>query len=117
MTEEDQKRIVELQALIEGDPDYFTESENTAIRLQREGATVKQMALIMRCSTTTVRKYLQRRQRRIERAQQLLTAIKEGEANEKENQDLRTAYTDRGNAGAILKLLLPHINEIKELCK
>ena len=48
---------------------------------------------------------------------QLLANIKEGEANEKENLDLRTAYTDRGGAGAMLKLLLPHINEIKELAK
>ena len=117
MTEDTEKRLAELQALVDGDPDHFTESENTAIRLQRDGATIKQMALIMRCSTTTARKYLQRRQRRIERAQQLLTAMKEGEANEKENLDLRTAYTDRGNAGAVLKLLLPHINEIRELCK
>ena len=117
MTEDDQTRMGELQALIDGDPDYFTESENTAIRLHRDGATIKQMALIMRCSTTTARKYLQRRQRRIDRAMQLLANIKEGEANEKENLDLRTAYTDRGGAGAMLKLLLPHINEIKELAK
>jgi hypothetical protein len=117
MTEEDQKRMGELQALIGGDPDYFTESENTAIRLHRDGATIKQMALIMRCSTTTARKYLQKRMRRIERAQQLLTAMKEGEANEKENLDLRIAYTDRGNASEILKLLLPHITQIKELTK
>ncbi len=117
MTEEDQKRVADLQAIIDENPDCFTESENTAIRLHRDGATIKQMALIMRCSTTTARKYLQRRQRRIEKAQQVLNDIHEGYLNARENWDLRIAYTDKGSANKILKLLLPHINQIKELAK
>lgn len=117
MTEEDQKRVADLQAIIDGSPDCFTESENTAIRLHKDGATIKQMALIMRCSTTTIRKYLKRRQRRIEKAQQVLNAIHEGYLTARENWDLRVAYTDKGNANEIIKLLIPHINQIKELAK
>jgi DNA-binding CsgD family transcriptional regulator len=117
MTEEDQKRLVDLQAVVDENPECFTESENTARRLQRDGATLKQTAVILRCGTATVRNYLKRRQRRIDRARQMITDIHESYANARENQDLRIAYTDRGNASEILKLLLPHITQIKELTK
>ena len=117
MTEEDQKRLADLQAIVAEDPKCFTENENTARRLLKEGATTKQMAVILRCNMATVRNYLKRRQRRIDRARQMITNIHESYANARENQDLRIAYTDKGNASEILKLLLPHINQIKELTK
>lgn len=96
--------------------DCFFEREVTVKRLLADGATWKQIALVLRCTTNTARNINNRRLKRIEHWKKEIKRIEDNYLDVKENWDLRVAYTNKG-AGEVLKLLLPHINEIKELCK
>lgn len=115
MTEEDQKRLVELRDLARGNEDCFVPRENYVYRRHQEGATFAQIGRELSLTGTTVQKAYQRRLRKIEWAHRAIKSIIDADLKAREEWDLRVSHTNK--ATPVLQLLLPHINEIKELCK
>ena len=115
MTEDDIRVIGELERMARGDEDYFVPRENYVYRRRQEGAPFALIGRELGLTGTTIQKCYQRRLRKIEWAFKKIKAIKDAVLKAREEWDLRISHTNQ--ATPVLKLLLPHINEIKELTK
>ena len=115
MTEEELERLNGLERMARGDEEYFVPRENYTYRRRQEGATFAQIGRELDVSGTTAKKYYQRRLRKIEWAFKTIKNIADADLKAREERDIRTSHSNK--ATPVLQLLLPHINQIKELTK
>lgn len=116
MTEDQQERVAQLLEMAEGHSDYFTPTENYIVRRRLEKATLMQVGQELDCTGSNVQRIERTIKIKKKRAKEIADGIVAGAMYAKKHYDIAVANRTK-NADEVLKLLLPHINEIKELCK
>lgn len=116
MNKLDEQKIKKLEAIINNDPSCFTEQENYVFFRRKSNVPFKQIAQELGISDAVARSRLKRRERRIAWAKDRINGIKISHLEVLEAQDFLVAYSSKG-AHEIIRHLLPHVDEIKELTK
>jgi DNA-binding CsgD family transcriptional regulator len=116
VTEDQEERVAQLREMAQGHTDYFTPTENYIVRRRAEKATLMQIGQELDCTGSNVQRIERNVKLKMKRAQEIADGIVAGALYAKKQYDITVAYRTK-NASEMLKLLLPHINEIKELAK
>ena len=116
MTEEQEEHTERLREMAKGHTDYFTPTENYVMRRRSEKATFAQIGKEIDYTGANANRIHKVVLRKMKYAQATVDRMIETDLQVKKIHDFNVAYKTK-NAGEMLKLLLPHINEIKELCK
>ena len=117
MTEDEEEHLRHLRRKAQGDADCFTPEEGRIIRMRAEGASFREIGEEFDCTGSNIQRIYTRIQRKKKRAHELAELMVEADLKAKRNKDLRIAYAEPPNIADMIKLLLPHVNEIKELTK
>ena len=117
MTEDEEERLRMLRRKAQGDADCFIPQEGHIIRRRAEGASFREIGDEFDCTGSNIQRIYSRIQRKMKRAHELAELMVEADLKAKKNKDLRIAYAEPPNIADMIKLLVPHINEIKELTK
>jgi hypothetical protein len=116
MTEEQEERICKLREMAKGHEDYFTPTENYVMRRRAEKATFVQIGKEIECTGSNASLIHKKVLRKMAYAQKTADGMVADDLHVRKLHDFNVAYKTK-NASEIIKLLLPHINQIKELTK
>ena len=117
MTEVEFEKVEALRQMAQGNPDYFTHRENYIIRRRKEKANFAQIGRELDCTGSNANRIHRKILQKMKRARKWADEMINDDLYRRKTTDLGIAYAETPNANDIIRLLLPHITQIKELTK